>query len=223
MRILLADDDAELTAMLQRALDRMGHAVDVVGTGEDALWMTAECEYSALILDVNLPAQDGFAVCQDLRARGDWTPVLFLSGRTAVADRVTGLDAGGDDYLAKPFAIEELTARLRTISRRQGRERPAVVVAGDIEVDPATRSVRRGPTQLDLPPKEFALLELLVRHAGEVVERKMIHETLWDFAFDPRSNVIDAMVRRLRTRIDVDSRPDYIETVRGVGYRFRPG
>ncbi len=222
MRILLADDDVELTTMLRRALDRMGHAVDVVSTGEDALWMAGECGYSALILDVNLPAQDGFAVCQELRTRGDWTPVLFLSGRTTVADRVTGLDAGGDDYLAKPFALEELTARLRTISRRKGRERPAVLVAGDVEVDPATRSVRRGPAQLDLPPKEFALLELLVRHAGEVVERKTIHEALWDFAFDARSNVIEAVVRRLRAKIDLDSRPSYIETVRGVGYRFRP-
>jgi two-component system OmpR family response regulator len=223
VRILLSDDDAELTTMLQRALNRMGHAVDVVSTGEDALWMAGECQYSALILDVNLPARDGFSICQELRTRGIWTPILFLSGRTTVADRVTGLDAGGDDYLAKPFALEELTARLRTISRRQGRERPAVVVAGDIEVDPATRSVRRGPTQLDLPPKEFALLELLVRHAGEVVERRTIHEALWDFAFDPRSNVIDAVVRRLRAKIDLESRPSYIETVRGVGYRFRPG
>ncbi len=223
MRILVADDDAELTTMLQRALERMGHAVDVVATGEDALWMAEACEYSALILDVNLPAADGFSVCQELRSRGNWTPVLFLSGRTTVADRVTGLDAGGDDYLAKPFALEELTARLRTISRRQGRVRPAVLVAGDVEVDPAARSVRRGPTQLDLPPKEFALLELLVRHAGEVVERKTIHEALWDFAFDPHSNVIDAVVRRLRAKIDLESRPSYIETVRGVGYRFRPG
>ena len=223
MRILLADDDPELTAMLQRALDRMGHTVDVVATGEDALWMAGECEYSALILDVNLPARDGFAVCQELRIRGNWTPILFLSGRTAVADRVTGLDAGGDDYLAKPFALEELAARLRTVSRRQGRERPALVVAGDIELDPATRSVRRGPTEVDLPPKEFALLELLARHAGEVVERKTIHEALWDFAFNPRSNVMDAVVRRLRAKIDLDSRPSYIQTVRGVGYRFRPG
>ena len=121
MRILLADDDAELTTMLQRALDRMGHAVDVAATGEDALWLAGVCEYDALILDVNLPASDGFTVCQELRTLGDWTPILFLTGRTAVADRVTGLDVGGDDYLAKPFALEELSARLRTISRRQPR------------------------------------------------------------------------------------------------------
>jgi two-component system OmpR family response regulator len=222
VRILLADDDVDLTAMLQRALDRMGHAVDVVFTGEDALWMAAECEYSVLILDVNLPAPDGFAVCQALRTGGNWTPVLFLSGRTAVVDRVTGLDAGGDDYLAKPFALEELTARLRTIARRQPRERPAVVAAGDIEVDPAARSVRRGEVELELAPKEFALLELLVRHAGEVVERKRIHEALWDFAFDPRSNVIEAVVRRLRAKIDLESGPSHIETLRGMGYRFRP-
>ena len=222
MRILLADDDPDLTAMLQKALDRIGHAVDVVGTGEDALWLAGEYKYDAVILDVNLPGPDGFAVCEELRRRGNWTPVLFLSGRTAVADRVTGLDAGGDDYLAKPFALEELTARLRTVTRRQLPERPAVVAAGDIEVDPAARSVRRGETLLDLPPKEFALLELLVRHSGEVVERKMIHEALWDFAFDSHSNVIDAAVRRLRAKIDLGSRPSYIETLRGVGYRFRP-
>ncbi len=222
MRILLVDDDAELTTMLQHALDRMGHAVDVVATGEDALWLAAVCEYDALILDVNLPASDGFTVCQELRTRGDWTPILFLTGRTAVADRVTGLDAGGDDYLAKPFALEELTARLRTISRRQPRQRPTVLAAGDIEVDPAARSVRRASTPLDLAPKEFALLELLDRHAGEVVERKRIHDALWDFAFDPRSNVIEAVVRRLRASIDLPARPSYIETIRGVGYRFRP-
>ena len=222
MRILLADDDAALTTMLQRALDRMGHAVDVVATGEDALWMAGACEYDALILDVNLPPPDGFAVCQELRSRGDWTPILFLTGRTAVADRVTGLDVGGDDYLAKPFALEELTARLRTVSRRQQRERPTVLAAGDIEVDRAARSVRRGGTQLDLAPKEFALLELLVRHAGEVVERTRIHDALWDFAFDPRSNVVDAVVRRLRARIDLPARRSYIDTIRGVGYRFRP-
>jgi len=222
MRVLLADDDAELTTMLQRALDRMGHVVDAVATGEDALWLAGACEYDALILDVNLPASDGFTVCQELRTRGDWTPILFLTGRTAVADRVTGLDVGGDDYLAKPFALEELTARLRTISRRQPRQRPTVLEVGDIEVDPAARSVRRASTQLDLAPKEFALLELLVRHAEEVVERTRIHDALWDFAFDPRSNVIDAVVRRLRARIDLPSRPSYIETIRGVGYRFRP-
>ena len=222
MRILLADDDPELTTMLQRALDRAGHVVDVVATGEDAVWMAGVCEYDALILDVNLPESDGFAVCKALRTRDDWTPILFLTGRTAVADRVTGLDVGGDDYLSKPFALEELTARLRTVARRQRRERPTVLRAGDIEVDPAARSVRRGSTQIELTPKEFALLELLVRQEGEVVERKRIHDALWDFAFDPRSNVIDAVVRRLRARIDVPSRRSYIETVRGVGYRFRP-
>jgi two-component system OmpR family response regulator len=222
MRILLADDDTELTTMLQRALDRQGHAVDVVDTGEEALWLAGTCEYDALILDVNLPGSDGFTVCQELRTRGDWTPILFLTGRTAVADRVTGLDAGGDDYLAKPFALEEMSARLRTIARRQPHQRPAVLEAGDIAVDPAARSVRRASTQLDLTPKEFALLELLVRHAGEVVERKRIQDALWDFAFDPRSNVIDAVVRRLRVSIDLPSRRSYIDTVRGVGYRFRP-
>ena len=170
---------------------------------------------------MNLKSSDGFTVCQELRTPGDWTPILFLSGRTAVADRVTGLDVGGDDYLSKPFALEELSARLRTISRRQPGRRPTVLEAGDIELDPAAHSVRRASTQLHLTPKEFALLELLVRHAGEVVERKRIHDALWDFAFDPRSNVIDAAVRRLRVRIDVPSRPSYIDTVRGVGYRFR--
>lgn len=221
MRILVADDDTDLTDMLQRALDRMGHAVDVVATGEDALWLAGECRYNALVLDVNLPGPDGFAICQELRRRGNWTPVLFLSGRTAVADRVTGLDVGGDDYLAKPFALEELTARLRTVSRRHPHERPPVLAAGDVEVDPAARTVRRGGAPLDLAPKEFALLELLVRHAGEVVERRAIHEALWDFAFDAHSNVIDAVVRRLRAKIDFASGPSYVETLRGVGYRFR--
>ena len=221
MRILLVEDDAEMAAILQRALARTGHVVDVAMTGSQALWMAQAVPYDVLVLDVNLPQPDGFEVCRRLRASEVWTPVLFISGRSGVPDRVAGLDAGGDDYLVKPFAMEELDARLRALGRREARPRPAVLRAGDLEVDPATHRVRRGSAEVALSPKEFALLELLARRLGELVRRAEIVDSLWDFAFDPTSNVVEAVVRRLREKVDRPFGRSTIETVRGAGYRLR--
>ena len=221
MRILLVEDDADLAAMLHLALARTGHIVDLAVTGAQALWMASAAGYDVVLLDVNLPDHDGFEVCRRLRSGKVWTPVLFLSARSEVPDRVAGLDAGGDDYLVKPFALEELHARLRAVGRREARPRPAVLRAGDLEIDPATHRVRRGSAELALSPKEFALLELLARRVGEVVSRADIVEALWDFAFDPRSNVVDVVVSRLREKVDGPSGRPMIDTVRGAGYRLR--
>ena len=221
MRILVAEDDADMAAMLQRALTRTGHVVDLAVTGPQALGMARAVSYDVVLLDVNLPQIDGFEVCRRLRAGEVWTPVLFLSGRTGVEDRVAGLDAGGDDYLVKPFALEELDARLRAVGRREARPRPAILRAGDLEIDPATHRVRRGSTELALSPKEFALLELLARRGGEVVSRADIVDALWDFAFDPKSNVVEVAVSRLREKVDIPFGRSTIETVRGAGYRLR--
>jgi two-component system OmpR family response regulator len=220
MRILAVEDDADAAAMLKRGLVRKGHVIDLATTGVDALWMARTVQYDVVLLDVNLPEHDGFEVCRQLRASEVWTPVLFLSGRSGVPDRITGLDAGGDDYLVKPFSLDELDARLRAVVRRQALPRPAVLRAGDLEVDPATHRVRRGSTEIALSPKEFALLELLVRRTGQVVSRAALADALWDFAFNPASNVVEAVVRRLREKVDRPFGRTSIETVRGAGYRF---
>ncbi len=209
-----------MAGMLQRALGRAGHTVDLAVTGAQALAMAQIVGYDVVLLDVNLPEADGFDVCRRLRASEVWTPVLFLTGRTGVDDRVAGLDAGGDDYLVKPFALEELDARLRALGRREARPRPAVLRAADLVVDPATHTVRRGSVEVALTNKEFALLELLARRVGEVVSRAEIVEALWDFAFDPTSNVVEALVRRLREKVDRPFGRSTIETVRGAGYRL---
>lgn len=220
MRILIAEDDPDVAVAMRFALSRAGHAVDAVDDGEDAVFMAAEIGYDAILLDVNLPPPDGFEVCRRLRARDVWTPVAFLTGRDAIADRVTGLDAGGDDYLVKPVSVKELEARLRALVRRGPAARPAVVRAGDLEIDPASRHVSRSGQTVVLTAKEFLLLELLARHPGEVVSRSDLREKLWDFAFDPRSNVLEALVRRVRAKVDVPFGRTSVETVRGVGYRL---
>jgi len=222
MRLLIADDDPSVADFLRLALGRAGHAVDVVSDGTDALWMATEVSYDAILLDVNLPPPDGFEVCRGLRAGQVWSPVLFLTGRAEVADRVAGLDAGGDDYLTKPVSVAELEARLRAITRRGPSPRPVVVVVGDVEVDPGNRTVRRQGVEIALTAKEFLLLETLVRNEGRVVSRSRLHEELWDFAFDARSNVIEVLVRRLRGKVDIPFGRSSIETVRGTGYRFSP-
>jgi two-component system OmpR family response regulator len=220
VRILLAEDDEDLVAMLRRALGRLGHVLEVAPTGTEAVWMAGEFEYDVIVLDVNMPHPNGFEVCRSLRKAENWTPVMFLTARDAVLDRVEGLDAGADDYLAKPFSIDELAARLRAIARRQPAERPTLLRAGDFEIDPATRRARRGTVDLELTPKEFALLALLVRRQGEVVTRSVIVDGLYDFAFEARSNVVDALVRRLRDKVDHPFGQRSIETIRGVGYRL---
>jgi two-component system, OmpR family, response regulator len=221
MRVLVVEDEVKMGGLLKRGLAEEGHAADVARTGDDALWMAAATEYDAIVLDVMLPGRDGFEVCRTLRERGVWAPVLMLTARTAVPDRVAGLDAGADDYLPKPFAFAELLARLRALVRRGAPERPAVLEAGDLRLDPALRSVRRGDTQIPLSAKEFALLETFMRRPGEVLSRSRLLEHVWDFDYEQRSNVVDVYVRYLREKVDRPFGRDSIETVRGVGYRFR--
>jgi two-component system OmpR family response regulator len=220
MRVLVVEDEAKMASLLRRALEREGYAVDVAGTGEDALWLGTENDYDAVVLDVMLPPPDGFEVCRTLRTRGRWAPVLLLTARDAVEDRVAGLDAGADDYLAKPFSFAELYARLRALTRRGARERPATLTVGDLVLDPAAHLVCRGGRPVELSPKEFALLELFMRHPGEVLTRTQMLEHVWDFAYDGRSNVVDVYVRYLREKVDRPFGRESIETVRGVGYRL---
>ncbi len=221
MRVLVVEDETKMASLLRRALEREGYAVDVAGTGEDALWLGTENDYDAVVLDVMLPPPDGFEVCRTLRERGRWAPVLLLTARDGVEDRVTGLDAGADDYLAKPFSFAELYARLRALTRRGARERPTTLHVTDLTLDPAAHTVRRNGTSIDLSPKEFALLELFMRHPGEVLSRTRMLEHVWDFAYDGTSNVVDVYIRYLREKIDRPYGRDSIETVRGVGYRLR--
>jgi two-component system OmpR family response regulator len=221
MRILIVDDEPKLARLLARGLGEEGHAADVAATGEEALWMASAAPYDAIVLDVMLPGLDGFAVCRALRDRDVWTPVLMLTARDAVEDRIQGLDTGADDYLLKPFAFSELLARLRALVRRGHIERPTQLTAGDLRLDPAARRVWRGETELELSAKEFALLELFLRHPGEVLSRVQLLDGAWDMAFESRSNVIDVYVRYLREKVDRPFGRRALETVRGVGYRLR--
>jgi two-component system OmpR family response regulator len=221
MRVLIVEDDAKLARIIRRGLRAHGLSADVAAAGEDALWMAAATDYGAIVLDVMLPGIDGVETCRRLRAGGVATPVLMLTARTGVADRVAGLDQGADDYLAKPFAFEELMARLRALARRTGTPRAPVVEVGDLRLDPASREVRRGATPIELTPKEFALLEALMRRPGHALSRFELLEQAWDDAYENRSNVIDVYMGYLRDKIDRPFGTASIETVRGVGYRLR--
>jgi two-component system OmpR family response regulator len=221
MRVLVVEDEVKMAGLLRRALQEEGYAVDVARRGEDALWLATENDYDAVVLDVMLPDADGFEVCRRLRAGGRWSPVLMLTARDAVGDRVAGLDAGADDYLTKPFSLAELLARLRALIRRGAVERPAVLRVGDLALDPGAHVVRRGDVDVELTPKEFALLEYLMRHPGEVLGRSRLIEHVWDFAYDGDSNVVDVYVRYLRDKIDRPFGRRSIETIRGAGYRLR--
>ena len=222
MRVLVVEDEAKMASLLQRALEREGYAVDLAGNGVDAIWLATENDYDAIVLDVMIPAPDGFDVCRTLRERERWAPVLLLTARDSVADRVTGLDAGADDYLPKPFSFDELSARLRALTRRTVSERPTVLAVDGLRLDPATHTVTRDGTAIDLSPKEFSLLETFMRSPGKVLTRTELLEHVWDFAYDGTSNVIDVYVRYVRAKIDRPFGRDSIETVRGVGYRLRP-
>jgi two-component system OmpR family response regulator len=221
VRLLVVEDDVKMAALLKRGLEREGYAVDLAANGEDALWAGRELPYDAVVLDAMIPAPDGFDVCRQLRESGRWMPVVMLTARHSVDDRVRGLDAGADDYLAKPFSFAELFARLRALLRRDTGARPVVLRAGDLRLDPATRTVRRGPDAVSLSAREFSLLELLLRHRGEVLSRTAILDHVWDFAYDGTSNVVDVYVRYLREKIDRPFGRSAIETVRGAGYRIR--
>jgi two-component system OmpR family response regulator len=221
MRLLVVEDEPKMADLLSRALREEGHAVDVAGRGEDALWMAGATPYDAVILDVTLPGIDGLETCRRLRSDGRWMPVLILTARDAVADRVAGLDTGADDYLTKPFSLSELLARLRALTRRVPQERPVELRAGDLRLDPAAHRAWRGETELSLSSREFALLELFLRRPGQTLTRGQLLEGGWDMAFEARSNIIDVYVGSLRQKIDRPFGRASIETVRHVGYRLR--
>jgi len=221
VRVLVVEDEKKLGELLGRGLREEGYAADLAARGEEALWMARAVAYDAIVLDVMLPGVDGFEVCRRLRKDGVWTPVLMLTARDDVADRVNGLDTGADDYLTKPFSFEELLARLRSLTRRAPAERPAVLEVGELRLDPAAHRAWRGEHELALSAKEFALLELFMRRAGVTLTRTQLLDGAWDLAFESRSNVIDVYVRYLREKIDRPFGRESIETVRGVGYRLR--
>ncbi len=221
MRVLVVEDEPRMSRLLKRGLEEEGHAVDIAADGPEGLWMATENSYAAIVLDVMLPGFDGFELCRKLRAAGMWVPVLMLTARDAVGDRVRGLDAGADDYLVKPFSLLELAARLRALARRDDRVRPAVLAVGDLRLDPATKQAWRETSEVQLSPKEFSLLELFLRHPGTVLTRSQILEAVWDFAYDGGSNVVDQYVAYLRRKVDNPFGRHDIETVRGMGYRLR--
>ena len=221
MRALVVEDGVKMAALLRRGLQEEGFAVDVASNGEDGSWLGVENDYDVILLDLMLPDVDGIEVCRRLRAADRWAPILMLTARDGVQDRVAGLDAGADDYLTKPFSFDELLARVRALLRRGPSERPPVLSAGDLSLDPATRRVTRGDVEVELTPKEFALLDLFLRHPGEALSRTRILEHVWDFAYEGDSNVVDVYVRYLREKVDRPFGKRSIETVRGVGYRLR--
>jgi two-component system OmpR family response regulator len=221
MRVLIVEDEVKMAALLRRGLVAEGMSADVAIKGEDAIWMAEATEYDAIVLDVMLPGIDGFAVCRKLREESVWAPILMLTARDAVRDRIAGLDGGADDYLTKPFSYAELLARLRALVRRGPVERPTELAVGDLRLDPATRRVSRGDTELELSAKEFALLEVFMRRPGQVLSRFELLEHAWDYDYENRSNVVDSYIRFLRKKIDKPFGTSTIETVRGAGYRLR--
>ena len=225
MRVLVVEDSAKMARLLKKGLERQGYAVDVVDSGHDAVWMATENDYDAIVLDVILETGteriDGFEVCRRLRRADRWMPVLMVTARDAVTDRIRGLDTGADDYLAKPFSLDELLARLRALMRRPAAARPAVLTVGDLSLDPARHGVCRAGTGIELTPTEFALLEYFMRRPGELLTRITLVEHVWDFAFDGDPRIVTVYIRSLRDKIDRPFRRASLETVRGLGYRIR--
>ena len=221
MRVLVVEDDPRMAAALSRGLKAAGVVTDLAGNGADALWMARAGEWDAMVLDVMLPDVDGFEACRRLRADGVWVPIIMLTARDAVSDRVRGLDEGADDYLTKPFSLDELLARLRALARREAPERPAALEAGSLRLDPATRQVWRGDSEIALSPREFALLEAFMRRPGQALSRLTLLEAAWDYDYEHHSNVIEVYVGYLREKVDRPFAVKSLETVRGVGYRLR--
>jgi two-component system OmpR family response regulator len=221
MRVLVIEDEVKMAALIRRGLRGDGIAADVAIKGEDAMWMAGATDYDAIVLDLMLPGMDGFEVCRRLRGDGVWTPILILTARDAVEDRVNGLDGGADDYLTKPFSFAELSARLRALVRRGPVERPTVLQAGDLHLDPASRRVWRDSAEISLSTKEYAVLETFMRRPGEVLDRFQLLEHAWDSEYENRSNIVDVYVRYLREKVDRPFGVESIETVRGAGYRLR--
>jgi heavy metal response regulator len=218
MRILVVEDEKKVAGFMKKGLGEEGYAVDVAGDGREGLTMALDGVYDLIILDINLPKMDGLSVLREFRQSRGKTPVLLLTVRAAIEDKVLGLDTGADDYLAKPFAFQELLARIRALLRRRGEIGPPRLQAADLTLDPARRVVSRGAERIDLSTKEFALLDYFMRNPGRVLTRTMIAEHVWDYDFDPMSNIIDVYVNYLRKKIDTGREPKLIHTVRGVGY-----
>jgi two-component system OmpR family response regulator len=221
VRVLVVEDDVRMAAAIRRGLRFEGLVVDVAANGEAALRTVGAVDYDAIVLDVMMPGLDGFETCERLRRDGVWAPVLMLTARDAVEDRVRGLDGGADDYLTKPFSLAELTARLRALVRRGPTERPAVLEVGELRLDPSTREVWRGDAEIHLSTREFALLETFMRRPGHVLTQMQLLEAAWDLGYEQRSNVVEVYVRYLRQKIDRPFGVSSIETVRGAGYRLR--
>jgi two-component system, OmpR family, response regulator len=222
MRVLIAEDETKMVRALRRGLEMEGYSVETVTTGDDAVFWATEQDYDAIVLDVGLPGRDGYAVCRALRKARIWTPVLMLTARGAVEDRIEGLDAGADDYLIKPFAFGELLARLRALLRRGPTERAPEITVGDITIDPAAHTVTRAGIRVDLSPREFALLEFLARRPGEVLRRAEILDHVWAYDYDGMSNVVDVYIGYLRRKLEKPFRSRVIRAVRGVGYVLEP-
>ncbi len=221
MRALIVEDEPKLAAAIRRGLMDDGLVVDIAADGEEGLIMAGASTYDAVVLDINLPKIDGLEVCRRLREDGNWTPIIMLTARDTIRDRIAGLDHGADDYLIKPFALGELSARLRALTRRPTSATPTVLQVGQLRLDPATREVSRGDTQIDLSAKEFALLEAFMRRPGRVLDRFALLEHAWNYTYENRSNVVDVYIRYLRKKVDEPFGVTSIETVRGAGYRLR--
>jgi two-component system, OmpR family, response regulator len=221
VRVLLVEDDVRMAAAMRRALRGAGIVADIATKGADAMWMVRAAEYDVVVLDVMLPDFDGFEACRRLREQRIWVPIIMVTARDAVEDRVRGLDDGADDYLTKPFSLAELLARLRAVSRRGTAERPTVVEVGDLRLDPATRQVWRRDRPIELSAREFALLEAFMARPGQVLSQSQLLEAAWDLGYERRSNVVEVYVRYLREKIDRPFGVESLETVRGMGYRLR--
>ena len=222
MRVLVVEDEVKMASLIRRGLRSDGHVADIAQCGEDAIWMAQSVAYDVIVLDLLLPGIGGLDTCRRLRTAGVWSPVLMLTAKRAIDDRVAGLDAGADDYLTKPFSFAELLARLRALARRDSGERPTVTEVGSLRLDPATRQVWRGEHEIALSSKEFAVHETLMRRPGRVLSRLEILDRAWDMDYENRSNIIEVFVRRLREKIDRPFGTNTLETVRGAGYRLRP-
>jgi two-component system, OmpR family, response regulator len=221
MRVLIVEDNVRMASAIKRGLQAEGLVADVASSGEDAIWMAGATEFDAVVLDVMLPGIDGFETCRRLREEGMWAPIIMLTARDAVEDRITGLDRGADDYLVKPFSLGELLARLRALARRGPVERPAVLEVGTLRMNPATQQVWRGDEEIHLSAKEFTLLETFMRRPGEVLSQFQLLEHAWDYEYENRSNVVEVYMRYLREKVDRPFGVRSIETVRGAGYRLR--
>jgi two-component system, OmpR family, response regulator len=222
VRVLVVEDEAGLASGLKRGLEAEGYAIDVAPNGTDGLWMAREQPYDAVVLDIMLPGLNGFQVCTALRGDGNWTPILMLTAKDGEMDEAEALDSGADDYLTKPFSYLVLVARIRALLRRGVRERPAVLEAGDLRLDPAAHRCWRGDVEIELTPREFSLLEFLLRRKGDVLPKREILDHVWDYDFEGDPNIVEVYVRHLREKLDRPFRREAVGTVRGAGYRLDP-